>query len=122
MARQARSRARSRKEPRRSSAWRRRGQIEGKPSAVAVGPARQGLQDAQEEAVGQPDSQPPAAREALESYGQVIEKRPVRRRASAEESNRGDGFGRQANYQDLVAALDDNAGHDRADVRGPQRS
>src|SRR5260370_17196663 len=65
MARQAQPCARSRDESRRPSARRRRGQVERKPSAVAVGDAGEGIQDAQEEAVGQLNREPPPTREPL---------------------------------------------------------
>ena len=62
---QASACARDGDEPGRPSAWRRRGPFQGQSSAIAVGTAGQGLQDARQEAFGPLHREPPAQGQAL---------------------------------------------------------
>ena len=114
---QAAARARRRDEPGRPSARRRRRQDLGRPSSgVAVGPADQGLQDAQ------PQDRPTSSSFSGDrSNGPITQKRPVRRHAPAREDRGDESRGRQEGHQDVVAPLDRRARDGGPHARRAQR-
>ena len=118
---QAAARARRRDESGRPSAWRRRGPLEGQSSAIAVGSAGQGLQDARQKDVGSVYREPPSAGQAgLENklMARSLKKGPFVDTHLQKKVDAAVGRRRQADHPDLVAPLDDHARHDRADLRG----
>ena len=59
--------------------------------------------------------------ELLAIYGQIVKERTLRRVASAGEDRQDERFGRQETDQDLVEALDGDAGLCRPHIFGAQR-
>jgi large subunit ribosomal protein L2 len=110
---------RRRDEPRRPPAWRRRGKVEGQSPAIAVGPAGQ----------GSPHPPQPAHRSLHRQtarlrggsiHGTLSQKRPVHRRASAEEGRGAEQLGRKAHRAHLVAALHDHSRNGQPYLRRAQ--
>ena len=125
LARAAAARARHRHEPGRPSARRRRGALQGQPSADPVGQADQGLQDAAQQAHGQ--VHPPAPQGPSDGPEETTAWHARSKRVPSwishlrEEGAGDDRVRRQAGRQDLVAPLDDHARHGRHHVRRAQR-
>ena len=102
---------------------RRRGQDLGRPpSGDAVGPADQGLQDAQQQAHRQVHRRSAdRSRTQGKAHGAITQEGTVHRRPPARE-DRGDERGeREEGHQDLVAPLDRRARDGRPHDRGAQR-
>ena len=114
LARAAAARARHRHEPGRPPARRRRGALEGQPSADAVGQADQGLQDAAQQA-HRPLHRPAAeASRRSDSVARSVKKGPFVDVHLLKKVRGDDRVRREAGREDLVAALDDHARHGRA--------
>ena len=91
------------------------------PSRVALGPAGQGQEDADQQAHAGDDRAQPPQEGVRTTHGTLNQEGPVRRRASAEKSRGRAGREGQAPDQDLVAPLHRPSGLRRAHHRGPQR-
>ena len=124
LARQAPAQPRRHDEPRRSPDGRRRRSHVRRPSPVlAVGPALEGAQDAQQQAHRRHDRQAPRAEGLREKrMPRSIKKGAVRRRSSRGEDRRGRRRAEQEGHQDVVAPQHDHAGRRRAHVRRAQRT
>src|SRR5204863_5294396 len=121
----ASTRARDGHETDRSPDGRRPGQIEGRrrpaSSGQPVGTARERIQDPRETQAERPFYHAGSPQKIIFSYGQIIEKRSVRSRASSRKNRQDEFVGREEAGEDLGPPFDGDAGFRRAHLHGAQR-